>query len=221
MRNTFSAALLALWVICAGCSEEPFEEPHLTLHALCQSGDATPERIQAFLDLGVDVNALREVGLSALGRSERRVWRADVSALQLAAIFCDAEAVECLIKAGADVNAKGMDDCTSLHFAAVETKNPDILRLLLQAGADVNARVRSSGWTPLHAAVSRTKNPDILRLLLQAGADVNAKDTGGQTPLDLALGDLEDTDEALEKLRILGAAGGKTGDELDAHAASP
>ncbi len=186
MRNTFSAALLALWVICAGCSEEPFEEPHLTLHALCQSGDATPERIQAFLDLGVDVNALREVGLSALGRSERRVWRADVSALQLAAIFCDAEAVECLIKAGADVNAKGMDDCTSLHFAAVETKNPDILRLLLQAGADVNA-----------------------------------KDTGGQTPLDLALGDLEDTDEALEKLRILGAAGGKTGDELDAHAASP
>ena len=60
-----SLIVAIIWM--GGC--EPFDEPHLTLHALCESGDATPERIQAFLDLGVDVNTSDEKGWTPLDRT--------------------------------------------------------------------------------------------------------------------------------------------------------
>ena len=118
-----AASLIAATALIGGC--EPFEEPHLTLHALCESGDATPERIQAFLDLGVDVNATREMDLVALdltkdedGDGEPDDLRGAMTPLQLAAMNCDLEAVEFLIKAGGDSSLGAYGERSPLQFAA-------------------------------------------------------------------------------------------------------
>ena len=116
----------------------------------------------------------------------------------------DGNAVDYLLKNGADVNAKANDGWTPLHAAAAsfggnermenkikEYSKYDIFRLVLNAGPDVNVSA-NDGWTPLHAAVANAytgwrqeKSADIKRIrdLIDAGAQVNAKDINGRTPL--------------------------------------
>ncbi len=52
-----------------------------------------------------------------------------------------------LLKAGADVNAKGMSGMTPLHYAAKSNPDPDALEVLLKAGADPRA-IDNAGKTP-------------------------------------------------------------------------
>ena len=86
-----------------------------------------------------------------------------------------------MIKAGADVNARGFG-LTPLEAAAANNKDTEVLRLLIQAGADVNAK-NNGGVTPLMFAASYNSNPEVLLMLIQRGADANAKDNDGVTPL--------------------------------------
>ena len=156
-----AASLIAATALIGGC--EPFEEPHLTLHALCESGDATPERIQAFLDLGVDVNATREMDLVALDltKDEDRDGEPDdlrgaMTPLQLAAMNCDLEAVEFLIKAGGDSSLGAYGERSPLQLAASNNDDARVTALFIRAGADVNTR-NWGGATPLHAAPRRRR----------------------------------------------------------------
>ena len=185
-------SLIIATVTLGGC--EPFEEPHLTLHALCESGDATPERIQAFLDLGVDVNSSDAKGRPPLHHIAEHYENAEIATI--------------LLKAGADVNAKGKYGRTPLHRAARSNQNPEIVASLIEAGGNVDP-VNSSGRTPLHLAVGNG-NPDIVAVLLEAGANVNAEDNWEETPLDLA----EAVDGAANNTDRLRAAGGRSGKDL-------
>ncbi len=104
------------------------------------------------------------------------------TALDIAAIDGNVEAVRLLLELGADLAAKD-DRCsgeTPLHGAAY-FGHVDVVKLLLSHGADPNIRNRR-GATPLHYAVS-SGNTTIIKLLIDAGADVNAKDREGRTPL--------------------------------------
>ena len=94
------------------------------------------------------------------------------------------EVVALLIKAGADVDAKGKHGRTPLHRAARSNENPEIVELLVKSGLDVDTR-NSFGRTPLHYAADNG-NPEVLTVLLEAGANVNARDDSGATPLDRA-----------------------------------
>jgi len=92
-------------------------------------------------------------------------------------------AVEGLLNAKADVNAKDDYGNTPLHLT-VGQKSKEILELLLARTADVNARDKT-GNTPLHRAVDR-RDKQAVELLLAKGADLTAKNDLNQTPLDLA-----------------------------------
>ncbi len=112
------------------------------------------------------------------------------SALCLAAEFNDeAEVLDALIQAGADVNAVGEfgDGRTPLILAVFEfafsiSPQSDKVELLIQAGADVNAQ-DEDGNTALMKAAWRDDAADIARLLLNAGAEVNLRSKDGYSAL--------------------------------------
>ena len=80
-----------------------------------------------------------------------------------AAIKGREEIAELLIAAGADVNAKGVDEWTPLHWAARKGRE-GVTELLITKGAVVNSKA-NDGKTPLDWAIqkSRTETADILR----------------------------------------------------------
>ena len=134
---------------------KPERTEHLTLLALCESGEATPERIQEFLDLRADVNAKNEIGGTPL---------------HCAAEYDEnIEVVTTLIKAGANVNAKDTFGETPLHPAAEISENLEVVTTLIKAGADVNAKSKV-GFTPLHYAASNNKNPRMFNDSTRAAA---------------------------------------------------
>ncbi|HBT82140.1 MAG TPA: hypothetical protein DEB35_01465 [Desulfuromonas sp.] len=82
--------------------------------------------------------------------------------LHFAAIRGDVEAVEALIKAGADINAQGEHHYSPLH-EAVEQGHPEVVRLLIGACARKDLK-DSDGATPVELA-ELLGNQEIIRLL--------------------------------------------------------
>ena len=84
----------------------------------------------------------------------------------------------------ADINTKGADMWTALHYAANEGHG-DILEKLIEMNISVEA-VTNRMRTALHLSCARG-HVDISRLLCdQVGIDKNALDADGNTPLHLA-----------------------------------
>lgn len=121
----------------------------------------------------------------------------------------DIEQVKQLILQGADVDTKGEDDNTPLHYAV---GNTELLQMLLEADADVNVK-NSFGVTPLHEAAK--SNTEAVKLLLLKNADVEAKDSKKRTPLHQAA-----LAGNVENLRLLLDAGAdvKAKDSIDVTA---
>lgn len=93
----------------------------------------------------------------------------------------DAQSVDKLIHAGANVNAANRYGITPLYLACVNG-NAAMIEKLLKAGADANA-VSTEGETALMTA-SRTGNVDAVKVLIAHGANVNAKENWhGETAL--------------------------------------
>jgi len=81
----------------------------------------------------------------------------------------------------ADLNVKGLDQWTALHFAANEGRL-DVVKELL-AYPEIEKEPRSSIMrTPLHLAAIRGQT-GIVRYLIQCGVDKNSKDFDENTPL--------------------------------------
>jgi len=122
--------------------------------------DASAERntalVRALLKEGIDVNAARADGATAL------LW---------AAHWDDREAVELLLRAGANVNAAEDHGVTPLARAC-ENASESMVNRLLEAGANPNA-AEANGLTPLMTA-ARTGNLNVVKALLFRGANVNA-----------------------------------------------
>ena len=100
-----------------------------------------------------------------------------------AAMVENAEAIECLLSAGANVNGSCSGQQTALH-AACSRGSSRCVQLLLEAGADVNAR-DTLLHTPLHAACLGGSS-EVVRALLDRDADPNAAAKSGWTPLHRA-----------------------------------
>lgn len=112
----------------------PFMRCHCLEYAIYHS----PLRfIQALIELGADPNYSDHNGFPSI----------------LAALSTDREdkylLIEALISAGADVNQRGINDYTPLHYA-VAGNDPKGVELLVAHGADPTARTRIDDYaTPL------------------------------------------------------------------------
>jgi ankyrin repeat protein len=144
-----------------GAAERPAAE---TLLQAVQAGDAV--KWQALLTARADVKA-RDAGGD--------------TALHLAALNHDLAAVNALLAAGAEADAKNVAGATPLIYGA---GHPEIVRALLARGANPNA-VSTTKNTPLMSAVVHPESYEAARLLIDAGADVHAKKT---TDVEVALG---------------------------------
>lgn len=113
------------------------------------------------------------------------------------------EAVQLLLKHGADVNAMAPerhDRRTVLHYAVL-SGNLSMVRLLLDHGAKARMAPDYKHPSPLDFAILRGDLAAV-RLLLDAGADVNAGSPIVGSPLHLALSERTKDREALVRLLL-------------------
>ena len=99
---------------------------------------------------------------------------------------CKFEAVELLLKKGANANSADSFGLAPLQLAVCcKDVDPSLIEHFIEKGADVNYKNTSDGWRGLHYAIS-CGSDDMARLLIEKGADVNAIADDGTTPLILA-----------------------------------
>lgn len=155
--------------------------------------------VQAMLAKGFDPNTLSEKGLTplyiALQEENPKVTAvllaspklkvdlanpADETALMMAALRGNLDAVRRLVDLGAQVRRAGW---TPAHYAAAGP-NVQVLAFLLDRGADVDA-VAPNGSTPLMMAAGHGTE-DSVRLLIARGANKRLRNNRDLTAADLA-----------------------------------
>ena len=94
------------------------------------------------------------------------------------------QALDALLRAGANPAIPGMDGESVAHLAA-SVQDPQYLDILIAHGAPVDLIGGQAARTPLFRAVQSRRN-DQVRKLLAAGADINRSDAMGNTLLHVA-----------------------------------
>ena len=130
-------------------------------------------KIQKYIDAGMDINAKDDNGCTAL-----------INAI----CYSNEDTVKRMINAGADVNAKNRYGRTALMYAVWYSHIPNeaIVKLLIDADADVNAK-NNDEQTALMLAVLESKYISTVKLLLDAGANPNLESRDGWTALKCAV----------------------------------
>lgn len=122
------------------------------------------------------------------------------TALHCAAFQGNKEAVDTLIKAGADRTiVTGVDGIHLIHLAAARGHKDIIQDLFNNAQYSSEFKVKDKkGQTGLHYATAENQTDVLKYLIKRAGLDVNAKSEFGYTPLHIAA--MKGVDMALETL---------------------
>jgi uncharacterized protein len=165
LMRGFSLSVIGAWCLSALLHAAPSTSP---VADAAMAGDAAT--VKTLLKQAADVNGAQGDGMTALH------W---------AAINGDAELVQTLVYAGANIRATTRIGGYTALFMASQAGQAAVIPLLLKAGADLTSG-SPSGTTPLMVAAA-SGHVDAVRALLDAGADVNATDTmRGNTALIFA-----------------------------------
>ena len=97
------------------------------------------ELLPIFLERGVDVNAVDNVGNTALLLNTKNM--------------CFKDIIKELVRAGADINMSDNEGNTALYHA-LKYGNQEAARFLIKKGADYN-HVNNKGVTPVQVAVEK------------------------------------------------------------------
>lgn len=110
------------------------------LMAAATNGDRNAELVKLLLEHGAAVNV--KTGDTAEMVKNGPIALGHLTALQMAAVQANYNAVEALVKAGADVNAKDVRNDPALVFAvATDHANPQVVKLLLASGAERDSAI--------------------------------------------------------------------------------
>ena len=192
----------------------------------CNKGDF--DAAQAALDSGADINAIGELGNSALMLAiygghhnlakELISKNADISirnkeettALMAASNCTNAEIVNLLLNKNANIHQRDFNGETVLMYAArnhgdrkpteiAEAKK--IIEILIKSGANIN-EIDNKGDSALMHAINAAAI-DNIKLLLELGADIHVLNNKHETPLIVAIiaGEDNDWDDELSILR--------------------
>lgn len=120
------------------------------------------------------------------------------TALELAILADDIDAVKFCIANGADVNLNNK----AMILAADCSKNPEIIEILVKNGADIEANCKDE-MTPLMNAILGIKknNYAVVKKMIDLGANVNAKDDKGLSVLFTSLAIVAKHNQ--EKIKLL------------------
>lgn len=107
------------------------------------------------------------------------------TALMFSVLSGKKNAVELLLKAGADVTIGEKDGYTPMHGAGFQGR-AEIAALLINHGISVHD-VHADGYTPFHRACWGTKkgHTDTVRVFLEAGVDPELRARDGRTCYDM------------------------------------
>ena len=126
--------------------------------------------------------------------------------LHFAVTSANSQMVDCLLSAGADLEAASIDG-RPLHYACMYG-SIEVCNALIKAGADVNS-LDGEFRTPLHSILS-TPNwelissiPRKINALVRAGANVDALDRKSCTPLHYAVGNGVDEQHMMDRRRVI------------------
>ena len=133
-----------------------------------------------------DVATIKELLNKGAKVDESNSGKWSATPLYWSLFHCKFEAVELLLKKGANANSADSFGLAPLNLAVCcKDVDPSLIEHLIEKGADVNYKNTSDGWRGLHYAIS-CGSDDMARLLIEKGADVNAIADDGTTPLILA-----------------------------------
>lgn len=121
------------------------------------------------------------------GADINAVNKFECTILLLASGDAPREMIHFLIKAGVNVNAKGMENNTALIKAAKNSNNA-VINLLLNKclSIELDAQEDLFGGTAL-IWCARSNNKEAVEMLIEAGANINIVDKESKTALDIAL----------------------------------
>lgn len=143
----------------------PFTPDTFSIHIAQEDMDICKD----FLEAGIDVNCRDSAGTPMLCIAARSGKK---------------EAIEWLVKNGAEIDAISKDRGYSAVMDAVWKLSPDIVELLIKLGANLNF-VSNDGQTALIVATG-SSNTAICEMLVKNGADPCFKDHMGMSALDYA-----------------------------------
>jgi ankyrin repeat protein len=103
-----------------------------------------------------------------------------------AAIENDLASVRNLLRSGANVNTKILQDMTTLHWACLYGHVELVKELVDDWDADIEAKDNNKGWTPLLWATCVHGRLPVVRVLLDRKADIHARCVLERTPLHWA-----------------------------------